>query len=130
MIRIMVDSASDCGKEEGVYDLFIPLAVNIDSREYLDGVDLDFEDAALRAIAQKAITRKSGARGLRAIIEDALMGTMFELPSRGDVERVVVTENVITEGSEPTLVPGEPKRKMGAGKARREGTTDRRPSVS
>lgn len=41
MIRIMVDSASDCGKEEGVYDLFIPLAVNIDGREYLDGVDLD-----------------------------------------------------------------------------------------
>ena len=96
----------------------------------LDGVELDFEEAALKAIAQKAITRKSGARGLRAIIEDALMGTMFELPSRGDVERVVVTEGVITQQQEPTLVPGEPKRKMSAGKARREGTADRRPSVS
>jgi len=96
----------------------------------LDGVDLDFEDAALEAIAKKAITRKSGARGLKAIIEDALMGTMFELPSRCDVERVIVTEDVITGGSEPTLVPGEPKRKMGAGKARRENTGDRRPSVS
>ena len=96
----------------------------------LDGVDLDFEDAALTAIAKKAITRKSGARGLKAIIEDALMGTMFELPSRCDVERVIVTEDVITGGSEPTLVPGEPKRKMSAGKARREGTGDRRPSVS
>jgi len=96
----------------------------------LDGVELDFDDAALRAIAQKAIARKSGARGLRAIIEDALMGTMFELPSRCDVERVVVTKDVITENAEPTLVPGEPKRKIGAGKARREGGPDRRPSVS
>jgi len=99
----------------------------------LDGVELDFDDAALRAIAQKAIARKSGARGLRAIIEDALMGTMFELPSRCDIERVIVTENVITERSEPTLVPGEPKRKVGTGKARREGgegAANRRPSVS
>lgn len=96
----------------------------------LDGVDLEFEDAALKAIAHKAITRKSGARGLRAIIEDALMGTMFDLPSRCDVERVIVTEDVITKHVEPTLVPGEPKRKIGAGKARREGGTDRRPSVS
>ena len=96
----------------------------------LDGVELDFEDAALEAIAKKAITRKSGARGLKAIIEDALMGTMLELPSRCDVERVVVTEDVITSGTEPMLVPGEPKRKMSAGKPRREGTGDRRPSVS
>ena len=96
----------------------------------LDGVDLDFEDAALTAIAKKAITRKSGARGLKAIIEDALMGTMFELPSRCDVERVIVTEDVIVSGTEPTLVPGEPKRKLNAGKARRESAGDRRPSVS
>ena len=95
----------------------------------LDGVDLDFDDAALKAIAAKAIARKSGARGLRAIIEDALMGTMFELPSRCDVERVVVTEEVITQQKDPTLIPGEPKRKMSAGKARREGG-ERRPSVS
>ena len=99
----------------------------------LDGVELDFDDAALKAIAAKAIARKSGARGLRAIIEDALMGTMFELPSRCDVERVVVTEDVITGGKEPTLVPGEPKSKLSAGKARREGAegaAGRRPSVS
>ncbi|MBQ7785292.1 MAG: ATP-dependent Clp protease ATP-binding subunit ClpX [Clostridia bacterium] len=99
----------------------------------LDGVELEFDESALKAIAQKAITRKSGARGLRAIIEDALMGTMFELPSRGDVERVIVTEETITEQKEPTLIPGEPKRKMTAGKARREGAeggAGRRPSVS
>ena len=98
----------------------------------LDGVELDFDDAALKAIAAKAIARKSGARGLRAIIEDALMGTMFELPSRSDVERVIVTEDVITGGKEPTLVPGEPKRKLPAGKARRENaeSAGRQPSVS
>ena len=96
----------------------------------LDGVELDFEDEALRAIAGKAISRKSGARGLRAIIEDALLDTMFELPVRGDIARVVVTENVITEQAAPTLVPGEPKRKPQSGKARREGDSGRRPSVS
>ena len=99
----------------------------------LDGVELDFDDAALKAIAAKAIARKSGARGLRAIIEDALMGTMFELPSRADVSRVVVTEDTITKNQEPTLIPGEPKRKLVSGKTRREnadGAMARRPSVS
>ena len=99
----------------------------------MDGVELEFEPDALKAIAAKAIARKSGARGLRAIIEDALMGTMFDLPSRSDVAKVVITPEVISEGKEPTLVPGEPKRKLPAGKTRREGDSaaaNRRPSVS
>ena len=96
----------------------------------MDGVELEFDDEALKAIANKAIARKSGARGLRAIIEDALLDTMFELPVRGDVERVVVTESTIPEDAAPTLVPGEPKRKAQSGKARREGDASRRPSVS
>ena len=98
----------------------------------LDGVELDFDDAALKAIAAKAIARKSGARGLRAIIEDALLDTMFELPVRNDVSRVVVTEKTITDNEAPTLVPGEPKRKLPAGKTRRDtdSAANRRPSVS
>ena len=96
----------------------------------MDGVELEFDDEALKAIANKAIARKSGARGLRAIIEDALLDTMFELPSRSDIERVVVTENTIKEQEAPTLVIGEPKRKAQSGKARREGDVSRRPSVS
>ena len=99
----------------------------------MDGVELEFEPDALKAIAAKAIARKSGARGLRAIIEDALMGTMFDLPSRSDVAKVVVRPEVISEGKEPTLVPGEPKRKLPTGKTRREGDSaaaNRRPSVS
>ena len=98
----------------------------------LDGVELDFEDAALKAIAAKAIARKSGARGLRAIIEDALLDTMFELPVRNDISRVVVTEKTITDREAPTLVLGEPKRKLPSGKTRRDADSaaNRRPSVS
>ena len=61
------------------------------------------------------------------------MGTMFDLPSRSDVAKVVITPEVISEGKAPTLVPGEPKRKLPAGKTRREGDSaaaNRRPSVS
>ena len=99
----------------------------------LDGVELDFEDEALKAIAAKAIARKSGARGLRAIIEDALLNTMFELPTRTDIARVIVTADTIRAHTEPTLVPGEPKRKLTAGKTRRDSdgaSAARRPSVS
>jgi len=98
----------------------------------LDGVELNFDDAALKAIAAKAIARKSGARGLRAIVEDALLDTMFELPVRTDVSGVVVTEETITERAAPNLVMGEPKRKLPSGKTRRdgEGAAAKRPSVS
>ena len=64
---------------------------------------------------------------------DVYKRQMFDLPSRSDVAKVVVTPEVIAEGKEPTLVPGEPKRKLPAGKTRREGDTaaaNRRPSVS
>ena len=69
----------------------------------LDGFTLTFEDDALRAIASQAIARKSGARGLRAIIEGALLDTMFELPGRKDVNRCVITKDVIERGEKPTL---------------------------
>ena len=76
----------------------------------------------------------SGARGLRAIIEDALLNTMFELPTRTDIARVIVTADTIRDHTEPTLVPGEPKRKLTAGKTRRDNdgaaAASRRPSVS
>ncbi|ALJ20680.1 ATP-dependent Clp protease ATP-binding subunit ClpX [Microbacterium sp. No. 7] len=70
----------------------------------LDGVDLEFEDDALRAIADLAIARKTGARGLRAILENVLGPIMFEIPSADDVVKVVVTRAAVTEGAPPTLV--------------------------
>ena len=70
----------------------------------LDGVELLFEPAALKKIAHQAIERKSGARGLRAIVENVLMETMFELPSRDDVKQVVITEKCVDGLEQPRLV--------------------------
>lgn len=69
----------------------------------MDDVKLDFSEGALQAIAKKAYERKTGARGLRSIIENILMDIMFEIPSRDDVEEVIITEEAVTQGSEPQL---------------------------
>ena len=69
----------------------------------MDGVELEFTDEALRAIAHQAIERKSGARGLRAIIEGILLDIMFELPVREDVKKCVVTEETVLKHKEPEL---------------------------
>ena len=70
----------------------------------LDHVDLRFADDALKAIAHEAIGRKTGARGLRSIIERALLDTMFEIPGESDVRSCKVTREVITEGAKPELI--------------------------
>jgi ATP-dependent Clp protease ATP-binding subunit ClpX len=70
----------------------------------LDGIELVFADEALRAIATKALGRGTGARGLRSIIEESLMGVMFDLPSRRDVRKCVITRESIERGIDPTLV--------------------------
>ncbi|MEN9384674.1 MAG: hypothetical protein RL323_1817 [Pseudomonadota bacterium] len=70
----------------------------------MEGVELEVRPAALKAIARKALKRKTGARGLRSIMEQALMDTMFELPSISNVEKVVVEESTIDEGHPPLLV--------------------------
>jgi ATP-dependent Clp protease ATP-binding subunit ClpX len=77
----------------------------------LDGVDLEFTDDSLEAIADQAILRGTGARGLRAILEEVLLSVMYEVPSRKDVARVVINREVVLEHVNPTLVPREaPKR--------------------
>ncbi|MBV1914082.1 MAG: ATP-dependent Clp protease ATP-binding subunit ClpX [Pseudomonadales bacterium] len=70
----------------------------------MEGVDIDFREDALRAIAAKAMERKTGARGLRSIMEGILLDTMYELPTKEGVNRVIVDENVIAGDSEPLLV--------------------------
>ena len=70
----------------------------------MEGVELEVRPAALKAIARKAIKRKTGARGLRSILEQSLMDTMFELPSIENVDKVVVEESTIEEGKAPLLV--------------------------
>ena len=98
----------------------------------MDGVELEFTEEALRAIAKKAIDRKSGARGLRAIVENALMDTMFTLPDRNDVSKVVISGETIEKGEQPELVQGEPKRRKTAGALRRDSlpVVGTEPSVS
>jgi ATP-dependent Clp protease ATP-binding subunit ClpX len=71
----------------------------------LDGVDLEFTSDALEAVADQAILRGTGARGLRAILEEVLLSVMYEVPSRKDVERVVITGPVVLEHVNPTIVP-------------------------
>ena len=70
----------------------------------LDKVDLRFTDEALQAVAKEAISRKTGARGLRSIIERALLDTMFEIPGESDIKSCKVTREVITEGAAPELI--------------------------
>jgi len=69
-----------------------------------ENVHLRFTDGAVRAVARKALKQKSGARGLRAILESAMLDLMYELPSRSDVEECVVNEEVISQNAEPLLV--------------------------
>ncbi|WP_104111206.1 ATP-dependent Clp protease ATP-binding subunit ClpX [Arthrobacter sp. N199823] len=73
----------------------------------LDGVDLEFDDEALTAIAELALNRGTGARGLRAILEEVLQPVMFDLPSREDIATVVITAEVVGKKAEPTLIPHE-----------------------
>ncbi|MCC5879482.1 MAG: ATP-dependent protease ATP-binding subunit ClpX [Idiomarina sp.] len=75
----------------------------------MDNVELEFRDDALRAIARKALTRNTGARGLRSIVEDVLLGTMYDLPSLEDVSKVVIDETVIKGESDPILIYGKKK---------------------
>lgn len=70
----------------------------------MEGAELEVRPAALKAIARKALARKTGARGLRSILENALIDTMFELPSMNNVEKVVVDESTIDENKPPLLV--------------------------
>jgi len=71
----------------------------------LDGVDLDFEPAALEAIAELAVLRQTGARGLRAIMEEVLGPIMFDVPSDERVARVIVTREAVLENAAPTILP-------------------------
>jgi len=73
-----------------------------------DGIELVFADESLVSIARKALERETGARGLRSILEDTLLDVQFELPSRRDVKKCVVTKETIEKGLKPTLVTAAP----------------------
>jgi ATP-dependent Clp protease ATP-binding subunit ClpX len=78
----------------------------------MDHVELEFEEEALKAVAKKAIERKTGARGLRGILEDVMTEVMYEIPSREDVEKCIITEQSVTEKREPTLLLKEGHKRL------------------
>ncbi len=73
----------------------------------LDNVELEITDGAVNAVARRAIALKTGARGLRTILENLMIDTMYELPSDKDIEKVIVDENVVESGAKPTIVRKE-----------------------
>ena len=112
------------GGAEGVPDVGCPIKILLEPKNALvkqyakllqmEGAELEIRPAALHAIARKAIERKTGARGLRSILEHSLMEVMFELPSLQNVAKVVVDENTITNGAKPLLIYHEQPKVSGA----------------
>ena len=90
----------------------------------LDGVQLDFKEDALEAIAKKSLERKTGARGLRAIMEDTMMDLMYEIPSDNTTKECVITQDAVAKKAEPEISHGEPapvpRRNMGRRSGRPE----------
>ncbi|MFE6612344.1 ATP-dependent Clp protease ATP-binding subunit ClpX [Amycolatopsis sp. QT-25] len=80
----------------------------------MDNVELEFTKTALEAIADQAVLRGTGARGLRAIMEEVLQPVMYDIPSRDDVAKVVITEQTVRENVNPTIVARQPSRRRGS----------------
>ena len=104
----VVATVDDLDKESLVRVLTEPR--NALTRQYakffeMDGVELQVTDGALEAIAEQAMRRGTGARGLRAIMEEVLLDTMYELPSRTDIAQVIIDEDVVRNRVNPTLIP-------------------------
>jgi ATP-dependent Clp protease ATP-binding subunit ClpX len=70
----------------------------------LEGCKLRFTEGALVAVSKKAINRKTGARGLRAILEDVMLNVMYDIPSQPGIRECIINEEVINEGAEPLLI--------------------------
>jgi ATP-dependent Clp protease ATP-binding subunit ClpX len=103
----VVATLDDLTEEDFVRILTVPKnALVRQYQKYFDfeKVKLAFTDEALRAIAKEALRRHTGARGLRAILEEVMLETMYELPSRNDVQECLITEDVVTKRQQPALL--------------------------
>ena len=103
---ILITTLQDLDEASLVQILTTPKNALVKQYQYLfqlDGVTLEFTDEALTAIAKKAIERKTGARGLRGIMEGILSKLMFELPSK-NASKVIITEQVVEGKDEPTVI--------------------------
>lgn len=86
----------------------------------MDDVDLDIDDEALKLIAKKAIERNTGARGLRGILEEIMLDIMYDMPSREDIEKCIITKETIQNKSDPTLLLSEKRKKKKVKKNKEE----------
>ena len=80
----------------------------------MEGVELEVREAALKAVARRALERKTGARGLRSILEHVLLDTMYELPALENVSKVVVDEQMISADGKPLLIYSEQQKVAGS----------------
>ena len=106
--RMPVTAVLDPLSEEALIDILIK-PKNALTKQYAklmgyEKVDLKFTDSALRAIAKQALIRKTGARGLRGVIETAMLDVMFEIPSKTNVKECIIEEECITQKKRPTLI--------------------------
>ena len=116
--RLPVVVALDALDEESLIKILLE-PKNALTKQYkklfdLERVGLTFDPAALRAVARQAVKRGTGARGLRAILEDMMTDIMFDLPDRSDVREVVITEESILQSGQPLVVTERPRRKKEA----------------
>ena len=81
----------------------------------MEDVRLEFRDDALSAIAQKAVERKTGARGLRSIMEGILLDPMYDLPSLEDVEEIIINGDVVQSGAKPIMVHADRREDVSTG---------------
>lgn len=96
----------------------------------MDNVELEFDQEAVEAIAQKALDRKTGARGLRAIFEEIMLNVMYDIPSREDIDKCMVTRETITDHKEPAIVYLEPGMKKTVKKQTRKNQKPKRGTAS
>ena len=92
----------------------------------LDGVELDFEDDALELVAKKSLERKTGARGLRAIMEGSLMDLMYKIPSDDTIRKCTITKDVVDGTGEPEIVRGETPAQVKTAGSRRTSRTHKK----
>ncbi len=113
--RLPVLAVLDSLSEEALIDILVR-PKNALTKQYkklfdLENVKLSFADDALRAIAKESLKRKTGARGLRSVIEESMLDIMYELPSKTDVKEVIIDKSVITENAKPKLVISTDKKR-------------------
>ena len=96
----------------------------------MDNVDLVFDEDALHEIALLAMERKTGARGLRAILEGAMLNVMYEIPSRDDIDKCIITKETIKEHREPIIVYLDPGTKKPTKKQNKKGSKTKRDTAS